>query len=84
MPRDPYDVLAVSRTATEEEIKKSYRKLAREFHPDRNPGDKAAETKFKEVQEAFAILSDKNKKQQSTILKNIEHSDNKFLLRKQR
>jgi len=64
MPRDPYDVLAVSRTATEEEIKKSYRKLAREFHPDRNPGDKAAESKFKEVQEAFAILSDKNKKQQ--------------------
>lgn len=62
MPRDYYDVLGVSRTASEEEIKKAYRKLARENHPDRNPGDKAAETRFKEVQEAFDVLSDKDKR----------------------
>lgn len=64
MPRDPYEVLGVSKTATEDEIKKAYRKLARDFHPDRNPGDKNAETKFKEVQEAFALLSDKEKRAQ--------------------
>jgi DnaJ-class molecular chaperone len=63
MPRDPYEVLGVSKNASEDEIKKAYRKLARDFHPDRNPGDKSAETKFKEVQEAFAILSDKEKRQ---------------------
>ncbi len=64
MPRDPYEVLGVARTASEDEIKKAYRKLARQFHPDRNPGDKQAETKFKEVQEAYDLLSDKTKRQQ--------------------
>jgi curved DNA-binding protein len=64
MPRDPYEVLGVARSASEDDIKKSYRKLARQFHPDRNPGDKQAETKFKEVQEAYDLLSDKTKRTQ--------------------
>src|SRR5438034_6381499 len=64
MPRDYYEVLGVSRTATADEIKRAYRKLARQHHPDRNPGDKQAEAKFKEVQEAFDTLSDKEKRAQ--------------------
>ena len=64
MPRDYYEVLGVKRGASEDEIKKSYRKLARQYHPDRNPGDKQAETRFKEVQDAYDILSDKNKRAQ--------------------
>jgi curved DNA-binding protein len=62
MPRDPYEVLGVPKNATEDEIKKAYRKLARDFHPDRNPGDKQAETKFKEIQDAFEVLHDKEKR----------------------
>src|SRR5262245_37350193 len=62
MPRDYYEVLGVSRTASEKEIKQAYRKLARENHPDRNPGDKAAEARFKEVQEAYDVLSDKQQR----------------------
>src|SRR3954470_14011837 len=64
MPRDPYEVLGVAKGASEEDIKKAYRKLARQHHPDRNPGDKQAETKFKEVQEAYDLLSDKDKRAQ--------------------
>jgi DnaJ-class molecular chaperone len=64
MPGDYYEVLGVPRTATEDQIKKAYRKLARENHPDRNPGDKAAETRFKEIQDAYDILSDKQNKAQ--------------------
>src|SRR5260370_26503677 len=64
MPRDPYEVLGVARSAPEDDIKKAYRKLARQFHPDRNPGDKQAEAKFKEVQEAYDLLSDKDKRAQ--------------------
>jgi molecular chaperone DnaJ len=60
--RDYYDVLGVSRGATEAEIKSSYRKLALKYHPDRNPGDKAAEEKFKEAAEAYACLGDKEKR----------------------
>ncbi len=60
--RDYYEVLGVERTATEEEIKKSYRKLAIKFHPDKNPGDKAAEEKFKELGEAYEALSDSQKR----------------------
>jgi DnaJ-class molecular chaperone len=62
MPRDHYEVLGVSRTASEKEIKQAYRRLAREFHPDRNPGDKQAEARFKEVQQAYDVLSDKDKR----------------------
>jgi DnaJ-class molecular chaperone len=64
MPRDYYEVLGVKRDASEDDIKKAYRKLARQFHPDRNPGDKQAETRFKEVQDAYDILSDKAKRAQ--------------------
>ena len=60
--RDYYEVLSVARTADGDTIKKSYRKLALQFHPDRNPGDKAAEEKFKEAAEAYAILSDPDKR----------------------
>jgi DnaJ-class molecular chaperone len=64
MPQDLYDVLGVSRTATADDITKSYRKLARQYHPDRNPGDKAAENKFKDIAAAYEILSDKQKRAQ--------------------
>ncbi|GAC1704287.1 MAG: molecular chaperone DnaJ [Flavisolibacter sp.] len=62
--RDFYDILSVNKTASVEEIKKSYRKVAMQFHPDRNPGDKAAEEKFKEAAEAYEILSDQDKRAQ--------------------
>lgn len=63
MKRDYYEVLGVGKDAPTDEIKKAYRKLAMEFHPDRNPGDKASEEKFKEVSEAYAVLSDQEKRQ---------------------
>ena len=62
MPRDYYEVLGVSKTADSKEIKKAYRKLAMKHHPDRNPGDADAEVKFKEASEAYAILSDEEKR----------------------
>src|SRR5438270_1045419 len=62
MARDYYDVLGVKRGSSDEEVKKAYRKLARQYHPDRNPGDKQAEARFKEVQEAYDVLSDKTKR----------------------
>jgi len=62
--RDYYEVLGVQKTASAEEIKKSYRKVAMQYHPDRNPGDKAAEEKFKEAAEAYEVLSDTDKKAQ--------------------
>ena len=61
--RDYYDVLSINKNASPEEIKAAYRKLAIKHHPDKNPGDKTAEEKFKEASEAYGILSDKNKKE---------------------
>ncbi|MCB5284890.1 MAG: molecular chaperone DnaJ [Candidatus Cloacimonetes bacterium] len=61
--RDYYEVLGVPKTADEAEIKKAYRKLAMQFHPDKNPDNKAAEEKFKEASEAYEVLSDKDKRQ---------------------
>ena len=60
--RDYYEVLGVDKSATAEEIKKAYRKMAVKYHPDKNPGDKAAEEKFKEAAEAYSVLSDADKK----------------------
>jgi molecular chaperone DnaJ len=64
MSRDYYQVLGVDRKAPPTEIKKAYRKLARKYHPDLNPGDKSAEPKFKEIQEAYSVLSDPKKRGQ--------------------
>ena len=60
--RDYYEVLGVSKSADAKEIKKAYRKIAMQYHPDRNPDDKAAEEKFKEAAEAYEILSDEQKR----------------------
>lgn len=60
--RDYYEVLGLSKGASDDEIKRAYRKLAKQYHPDLHPGDKAAEKKFKEVNEAYAVLSDSDKK----------------------
>ena len=61
--RDYYEVLGIGKSATKDEIKKAYRKLAMQYHPDRNPGDKVAEEKFKEAAEAYEVLSDDQKRQ---------------------
>jgi curved DNA-binding protein len=62
MNKDYYSSLGVSKTATEAEIKKAYKKLAMQYHPDRNKGDKKAEAKFKEINEAYQVIGDKEKK----------------------
>jgi len=64
MKRDYYEVLGISRSASADEIKKSYRKVAMQYHPDRNPGDKSAEEKFKEAAEAYEVLSNADKRAQ--------------------
>ena len=61
-PSDPYETLAVSRSAAIEEIRTSYRQLAMKYHPDRNPGDPAAEESFKEISQAYDILIDPDKR----------------------
>ena len=61
---DYYEILGVKKTASDEEIKKAYRKLAMKYHPDHTKGDKNAEEKFKKISEAYAVLSDKEKRKQ--------------------
>src|SRR5947199_320697 len=61
--RDYYEVLGVSRSASAEELKRAYRKLALQYHPDRNPDDPQAEARFKEINEAYEVLSDQSKRQ---------------------
>ncbi|MDP7531491.1 MAG: DnaJ domain-containing protein, partial [Candidatus Thalassarchaeum sp.] len=65
--RDYYDVLGVSKDATDTEIKKAFRSLARQHHPDKNPGDDESEKRFKEVQEAYAVLSDMDERRKYDI-----------------
>src|ERR1700716_4750737 len=60
--QDFYDILGVSRSANADELKRAYRKLAMQYHPDRNPGDKSAEQKFKDINEAYDVLKDDQKR----------------------
>src|SRR5262245_46346420 len=62
--KDPYEILGVDRKASADEIKRAYRKLAKELHPDRNPGDKAAEKRFKEMQAAYDVIGDPERRKQ--------------------
>jgi len=66
--RDYYEVLGVSKSADASELKKAYRKLAVQYHPDRNPDDKGAEEKFKEAAEAYEVLSDPDKKARMIVM----------------
>ena len=66
--RDYYEVLGVARNASEDDLKKAYRRLAIQFHPDRNPGNKEAEERFKELNEAYQVLSDADRRGNTTVL----------------
>ena len=74
--RDYYEILGLSKNASQDEIKKSYRKLALKYHPDRNPGNKAAEEKFKEAASAYEVLSDSKKRQQYDQLGHANFENN--------
>ena len=60
--KDYYQILGISRNASPQDVRKAYRKLAMQYHPDRNPGDKQAEERFKEINEAYQVLSDSQKR----------------------
>ena len=77
--RDYYEVLGVSKTASDSEIKKAYRKLAKQYHPDTNPGDIQAELKFKDINEAYAVLSDDAKRAKYDEELGAEESQGIFL-----
>ncbi len=70
MEKDFYEILGVKKDASADEIKKGYRKLAKKYHPDNNPGNKRAEEYFKKINEAHEVLGDKNKRQQYDAMKN--------------
>ena len=76
--RDSYQILGVSKTATEDEIRKEYRSLARKHHPDLNPGNHAAEDKFKEINEAYEVLSDSAKRLKYDQVAANPHSEEDF------
>ena len=69
--KDLYEILGVGRNATDKEIKSAYRKLAKKYHPDTNPGDKNAEEKFREVSDAYAVLGDPEKRKKYDVGKII-------------
>ena len=69
MAKDYYSVLGVAENASEEEIKKAFRRLAKQHHPDRNKGDKTAENRFKDISEAYEVLGDKQKRQQYDMMR---------------
>lgn len=69
MSKDYYNILGVAENASKDDVKKAFRSLAKKYHPDRNPGDKAAETKFKEISEAYDILNDDKKRQQYDMMR---------------
>jgi molecular chaperone DnaJ len=71
LEKDFYATLGVSKTADDAEIKKAYRKLARKYHPDQNQGDEKAEAKFKEIGEAYAVLSDKQQRDQYDAIRSM-------------
>ena len=73
MPRDYYDILGVSRDADEDTIRKTYRKLAHKYHPDKTGGDKAAEEKFKKINEAYGVLKNKEKRSHYDRFGSEEH-----------
>ena len=73
--RDYYNVLGVNKSASPDELKSAYRKLAVKYHPDKNPGDKTAEDKFKEASEAYGVLSDKSKKEEGKKDDNVVDAD---------
>ena len=71
LEKDFYKTLGVAKDADQTAIKKAYRKLARQYHPDQNPGDEKAETKFKEIGEAYAVLSDEEQRKQYDAIRAI-------------
>ena len=78
MGKDYYNILGVSKDANESEIKKSYRKLALKYHPDKNPDDKNTEDKFKEIAEAYSVLSDSEKRSNYDRFGTAEGGGNPF------